>query len=163
LAWQEVWHRLEKIARGVLPAGQTLDAASAEDLVQQVLVKLLESPERLDRLDPSLSPEAYLKTAVHNAARDLARRKVLALKALKHLVQERLSCEPMPSSSSERLVALAEELEALPEEQRTLLRMRFWEGRSLSEIAQHLGEGYSTVAVRLFRLLKKLKSRLPLL
>ncbi len=159
-AWQELWLRLEQIARGVLPAGHVLDAASSEDLVQQTLVKLLESPEALGRIDPSLSPEAYLRTAVRNTARDLARRKVLALQALRRLAAGRPAAVGPEPAADDRQMALAEAVKTLSGEQQELLRMRFWEGKSLGEIARLRGESYSAVAVRVFRLLEKLRSRL---
>ena len=37
----------------------------------------------------------------------------------------------------------------------------YWEGLALGEIAQRLGEPYSRVAVRFFRLRERLKKRLP--
>jgi RNA polymerase sigma factor (sigma-70 family) len=153
---------LEQIAIGVLPPGHSLDAASAEDLVQQTVVKLLESPKGLAQLDPALSPEAYLQTALRNTARDLARRKVLALKALKLLARERGVIGQQEPKTNNRLLKLAEKFDSLSEEQQILLRMRFWEGLSLGEIAKRRGESYSAVAVRVFRLLEKLRAGLRL-
>ncbi len=161
LAWEEAWRRLEIYARGLLRSGQSIESASAEDIIQQTLAKFLESSEGLAKLDPALNPEAYLKAAIRNSARDLARRKVLALKALRQLAQERLRAQLAADQPSESIVMLLEELERLPKEKQDLLRMRFWEGLSLREIALRLGEPYSRVAVRLFRVLKELRNRLP--
>jgi len=159
-AWQEAWRRLESYARGLLGSGQNLDAASAEDVVQQTLVKLLESPAGLSKLDPAGHPEVYLKTAIRNTARDLARRKVMVLKALRHLAEMRLRAELSAAGPEKTTAALTDALAALTESQFELLRMRYWEGLSLRDIAQRLEEPYSRVAVRFFRLLKQLKNQL---
>jgi DNA-directed RNA polymerase specialized sigma24 family protein len=56
-AWQEAWHRLEAYARGVLRSGRGDD--SAEDVVQQVLLKLLAPPDGLGRQKLAQHPEEY--------------------------------------------------------------------------------------------------------
>jgi RNA polymerase sigma factor (sigma-70 family) len=158
-AWEELYRRLERYARTVLHSTSSGNLESPEDLAQETLVKLLESTGALSRLDANQSPEGYLKVAVRNAARDLARRKVLATKALQQLAgDKRLSLRP--AREDERAAALADEVNRLSAEQRQLLRWRFHEGLDIGEIARRLGESYSAVAVRLFRIVKYLKSRL---
>jgi len=49
---------------------------------------------------------------------------------------------------------------ALSPAERVLVRQRFWEGVSVADIARGLGEPYSRVAVRMFRLTRKLRRAL---
>lgn len=48
----------------------------------------------------------------------------------------------------------------LPESERTLIVLRFYEDKQLSEIAEILQENLSTVKSRLYRTLKKLRQEL---
>ena len=51
-------------------------------------------------------------------------------------------------------------LRALSPSERRLLKMRFWDNLTVAQIADVLGEPYSRVAVRLFRLIQRLKNGL---
>lgn len=51
-------------------------------------------------------------------------------------------------------------LDGLPEEERTLIVLRYFEDRQLAEIAEILQENLSTVKSRLYRTLAKLRARL---
>jgi DNA-directed RNA polymerase specialized sigma24 family protein len=157
-AWREASRRLEAYARVLIQPGRTLDGASAEDLVQQTLLKLLQAPSGLKQVDPALFPEGFFRAALRNAARDLARRKVVALRALRELGEmyaraHRVGVRPPAESPID--------VEKLPPDERNLLRLRFWEDLPIGEIARRLGEPYSRVAVRLFRLLQRLKCPAP--
>ena len=58
---------------------------------------------------------------------------------------------------SERLLRLAEALEALPEAQREAVELHYWQGWSLAEIAAHLDRSTAAIAGLLQRGLKKLR------
>jgi len=60
----------------------------------------------------------------------------------------------------EKTRRLREALEELKPDERAILRMRFWRGWSIGRIAEYLGTSYSAAAVRLFRILHKLRDRL---
>lgn len=55
---------------------------------------------------------------------------------------------------------LEEAVEKLPETERTLIILRFYEDKQLSEIAEILQENLSTVKSRLYRTLRKLRKEL---
>ncbi len=156
-AWREASRRLEAYARVLIQPGRTLDGASAEDLVQQTLLKLLQAPRGLKQVDPALFPEGFFRTALRNTARPGAAesRGARALRELgeMHVRADRARGRPPAESPVD--------VEKLPPDERNLLHLRFWEGLPIGEIARRLGEPYSRVAVRLFRLLQRLKHLAP--
>jgi RNA polymerase sigma factor (sigma-70 family) len=158
-AWQELSRRLELLARRVLGGKQQLGPDSADDLAQQTLAKLLESDSTLQRIDAAGSPEAYFQVALRNAARDLARRKVLAVRALHYLAKQK----PLVLArhrEDERLERVLKAVALLNADQQQLLHLRFWEDLPLGKIAARRGKSYSAVAVELFRILERLREQL---
>jgi RNA polymerase sigma factor (sigma-70 family) len=65
-----------------------------------------------------------------------------------------------PTTPSEEVAALTELIARLEPEDRRLLQLRFWDGLTIGEIAAELGEKYSTISVRLFRLIRRLGMQL---
>lgn len=59
-----------------------------------------------------------------------------------------------------RDIDLEEAVEKLPEAERTLIILRFYEDKQLSEIAEILQENLNTVKSRLYRVLRKLREEL---
>jgi len=157
-AWQELYTRLEMLARRVVrQPGAGIDGA--EDLAQQALAKLLERA-RLNQVDATRAPEAYFQTVLRNAARDQARRRVLALKALGHFARDHPDLFRSPQVPDERVVGVLAAVAALPPDQRELIHWRFWDGLPLAEMAVRRGKSYSAVAVELFRILERLREQL---
>jgi RNA polymerase sigma factor (sigma-70 family) len=144
--WKELIARLTERARRL---GSVDSATDGDDLAQTVLLRLLVK----DGVDPSREPGAYLDSSLKNAAHDVARRKILALRALERLARDRtlLASEPQD-------VAFARHLEGLDPQDRRLLEMRFLEGRGIAEIGSILAAKPSAVAVRIFRLVRKLRA-----
>jgi RNA polymerase sigma-70 factor (ECF subfamily) len=60
----------------------------------------------------------------------------------------------------ERLQELAQAMGRLPEDQRTVLELRYLQGLSVAEVCQRMGQGTSSVANLLYRGLKALRERL---
>ena len=151
--WAEMRVRLHNVARALVPP------ADAEDVVQTVLLHL-QIPETFRRLKASRSPRGYAAVMVRNAIVDLARRRSRSLRE-EHKWAEVGIVEPDEELYAlRRSATVAEMLEELAESERELLRLRFWEGVSMAEIARRLDLPYSTVAVRMFRLLRRLRERL---
>ena len=61
---------------------------------------------------------------------------------------------------SEQLLRLADAVNSLPDAQREAIEMHYWQGKSLSDIASHLGRSSTAVGGLLHRGLKKLRSHL---
>ena len=99
---------------------------------------------------------------IRNAANDLSRRERVERTSLGRLQLEALleAAEHVAEKQDERIAALRKELLLLRPADRTLLRLRFWKKLSFAQIAEELQVPYSTVAVRMFRLLRVLRERL---
>jgi RNA polymerase sigma factor (sigma-70 family) len=153
-SWAMLRLEVQRIAR-LLAAPE-----DREDVVQAVLLKL-QSPVVLSRLQAARSPAGYLVVMVKHQAIDAIRR------GAPFPVVPGVPVEIFAPGASldapliaEREGRLARAVQALPDADRLLLRLRFWQGLSIREIADRLGMPYSTVAVRLFRIVRKLRAKL---
>jgi RNA polymerase sigma factor (sigma-70 family) len=155
--WQKVGDRVHGIAARIL---RELPREDLQDVVQAVLLKL-QSPQVLDQVLSARFKMGYVVVIVRNTARDLARRRLQERDALQQLGQHFVEfLEPAALEEGSPSDRLGEELARLSSDERKLLALRFWRGLRIGEIAEHRGESYSAVAVRLFRLLRRLESRL---
>jgi RNA polymerase sigma-70 factor (ECF subfamily) len=130
-----------------------------DDVVQTVLLKL-QAPGALRRVRAAGSPGGYLAVMLRNAFVDLVRQRQAHGAAE---VGERADDAPSQSQrleETERSRRLAAFAARLSEADRELLRLRYWSDLSIAEIAGLTGMKYSAVAVRLFRILGRLRSRL---
>lgn len=160
--WLELAHNLERIA-GVIVRSMGLPSEDAQDLTQSLLLKL-QSPEVLQRVRTARSPEGYMVTMARNAAYSLRRKQAAEHRAMAMLTQE---SDPAISASEEgvmeekeRRLRLRQELLNLSAENRELLRLKYWEEVPLTELAKRASVKYSTMAVRIFRLIRKLEVKL---
>jgi RNA polymerase sigma-70 factor (sigma-E family) len=120
-----------------------LDSQSvAEDAVHDAFAKVYERWRRID------DHGAYLRTCVVNRCRDLQRRR--------RLERER---HPDPGRTYDELGAreLLDALAELPVKQRAAVVLRFYEGRSETEIAAALGVAPGTVKSMVSRALAQLR------
>lgn len=126
------------------------DGAAAEDVVQQVFVKLLEG-----RVPAPTEPKPYLYRAVRNAAlnarRDEGRRRPWP--------EQEPAFEAAPGREDER-EELEKALEGLPQEQRETVVMKVWGGMTFEEIAALAGVSLNTAASRYRYGMEKLRERL---
>ena len=114
------------------------DPADAEDVLQEVFCK------RLYRAPDFASPDherRWLFRVVLNQCRD----------AWKRSSRSELPLEAASSSVTPEELGLLEHVAALPETQRTVLHLHYYEGYSLREIARLLGVTVPTVKMRLKR------------
>lgn len=122
-----------------------------------------QTTDLLRRLEQSVAPAAYLFSCLRNRARDLVKRKdreaALLEEAAPDLVAASFDGEAAGRSESS-LAALNEALRRLSREDLELIKLRFWKGLSIRSIAQRRSEPYSRVAVRLFRLRRRLAASL---
>ncbi|RYZ21719.1 MAG: RNA polymerase sigma-70 factor [Chitinophagaceae bacterium] len=136
------------------------DRDAAEEMVQNVFLKLWERPERLDISGPVA---AYLYRAVHNES--LNHLKHLKVRA-RHQLQVSHRAEPVSESAARRLQA--RELEArigdalleLPEQCRTIFQMSRFEELRYREIADRLGLSVKTIENQMGKALRILRGRL---
>ncbi len=134
------------------------DKGSAEDLVQEVFVKLLEALPSLDATD-DLGAWFYRVTA--NLAMYRLRRETRFFKRL-----SRILLLEAPVRQPDELLALEEETSAvlevvrrLPPRDRVLISMRYLDGKSGREIAQELGKSEGYVSKLLARAVERVRAQ----
>jgi RNA polymerase sigma-70 factor (ECF subfamily) len=160
VAAEDAWLSLKEFLRSrarVLPRiHPTLQPSDCEDIAQDVTLKL-QSLETIRRWKVARSPEGYLVVMLRNAATDLLRRKS---REQNWAEPEAVEILPGKSAPFELRHLVQEQLLKLSSEERTLINMRFWEGLTIQQVAERLQVSYSAAAVRVFRLLKKIKGHL---
>ena len=131
----------------------TGDRALAEDVVQEVLIRAHGRWEAIARLD---RPEAHVRKMIVNEYLSWRRRSWrLVPSGTGTEVDGRLT--PDPAAGHAEREALLAELARLPNRQRAVLVLRYYEGLSDSEIAEALGcatgtvRGYASRALALLR------------
>ena len=161
-AWNTMTHFLSSRARVLTFSFSGLQTADVQDLVQNVLLKL-QSLETMRRLHAARSVEGYLFVMLRNAANDLVRRRQIEkviFRSLEDAVPEEQAVEHASVQTAENASVLGDALESLHAEERKLLELRFWRNMSIADIARETGATYSNTAVRLFRILYKLRVQL---
>lgn len=145
----------------ILYARKYVDSASAEDIVQNIFLKVWKNN---DLLDWSERLKSYLFQAVRNSCLDfLKHQKVKA----NHF--ERISIELKEEEleynetinifdKDERLIKLYNELEKLPPKCRDIFKMYYFEEKKSNEIANLLDISSRTVETQLYRALKQLRN-----
>ena len=118
------------------------DRPAAEDVVQDVFLRMHQRGDRLPDLD---DPLPYLRGAVINGCRSVLRRRLLIRR---HVGQD----QPCPPLSAEEAMLLSEDrrqvlaaLAHLPARRREVLVLRYYAGLSEAEIAATLGISTGTV------------------
>lgn len=129
----------------------------AEDLCQHVFVKLYKALDTFDGEKASLSTFVY--QLAHNAVIDYYR----TLHTHTELSEEDAF---LPSAENvvmdrARSAKIAEALRQLPQQQRDILILRFYRGRTLVQIAQEMELTYDTVVSRQKSAFEKLRKLLP--
>jgi RNA polymerase sigma-70 factor (ECF subfamily) len=131
------------------------DEHDAEDVTQQIFMKLLTS---LARYEPSGVPfSAWILRVAHNAAIDHLRgRRAIPCEHV------RSPDEPAPESGRERWHDLRAALDALPHDQREVVTMRLIIGLSPGEIADRIGRTEDAVHALQHRGRRRLREELEL-
>jgi RNA polymerase sigma-70 factor (sigma-E family) len=123
----------------------TDDVDDAADVVQDAFSQVF---ERWDHLE---NPAAYVRTCVVNGARRRHRRRNLEVTLLRH---RRTSNTPPPDDP------LLDAIGHLPMTLRSVVVLRFYEGRGETEMAALLGVPPGTVKSRLHRALAQLRGEI---
>lgn len=150
-AWSEIHRRLTSLARMARRGVPGLTDEDCEDLVHHLLVRLRVEPRFAKAVREATSAYAYLMRVVRNTAIDFLRKR-------RHLVPLEASRRVTVLPEADLLIAAV--VDALPQDERDLLRKRYWENMTIAEIAAEAGLSYSTVAKRLFRIVDHLRNRM---
>jgi RNA polymerase sigma-70 factor (ECF subfamily) len=136
----------------------TLDRAEAEDITQETLVRLWEARDQWPQIQ---SIEAYATTVCRRLALDYNRR--VRPSTSEAEVVDTPASAPGPDDmldQRQRIQAIRNLIDQLPEVQRTVIQLRDIEGLRYDEIAQATGLSETQVKVYLHRARKKLKETL---
>jgi RNA polymerase sigma-70 factor (family 1) len=137
----------------------TTDAAAAEDIVQETLIKVWSRREELDHIE---SVEAFSLTICRNMALDHLSRKDNGNESL----DDQYDATPDNSSTPLQTLTQTDKEEwvmklfnRLPEKWRSVMQLRDIEGKSYKEIAQVLGMSEDQVKVNLFRARQRIRQQ----
>lgn len=133
------------------------DEALAQDVVQDVFVKLWEEPQRFDQARGSM--RTLLLTQAHGRAVDIIRTREARKRREGRVAHE--PAPPQPEVDAEFLgiaqaEAVREALLALPEGERRVLQLTYFEGHTYRAAAAMLGLPEGTVKGRIRSSLRKL-------
>jgi len=159
-AWATAAFLIRRNGR-VLARSYGLDWAAIDDIVQEVLLKL-QSQQTLSRLRRAGSAAGYVAVVVRNAATDHIRRLRRNLD-LEEILAENLfiaAKEGEDSPRSDQTARLHIALQSLKRDELALLKMRFWQNLSITQISKALDTNYSAIAVRFFRIFRKLRDEM---
>ncbi len=130
------------------------DESLAEELVADAVARMWPSWRRR-HID---NPGGYVRRIMTNALTDRRRREAVARRIAE--TQRVGGAVPDPTGPAADRVTLWPLVLALPPEQRAVIVLRYFEGRSEAEIAELLGVPPGTVKSRASRALAQLRSRL---
>lgn len=137
----------------------TRSQQDTQDVLQEVFLKIARRPDLLHTVRDT---RGFLLRLSHNLAVDLIRRDV-AGKTRAHRVSSETTTLFAPSPDPDEAAfrnALAEAMEELPSDQRSVVHLRLWEARTFEEIAEILDIPQNTAASRYRYGIDKLSRRL---
>ncbi|CAN5549520.1 sigma-70 family RNA polymerase sigma factor [soil metagenome] len=127
------------------------DNATAEDLLQETFMKLLDSGRQGRDIE---NFPAYLMTIARNLCLSYrAKHK----RAFVQVEDFHLTSRDVPYEQQELLQLIQTALELLPEDYREAFVLREYNGLSYNEISEVIGESLEVVKIRIFRAKKKLR------
>ena len=138
----------------------TLNSQEAEDVVQDVIIKMWKMGERLNDVE---NLESYALRLTRNLSIDRQRMKVNQVESFDELedfhggisnsIESRLE-------QQERIDSIRDIMMQMPEKQRLVMQLRDFEGKSYKEIALALEISEDQVKVNIFRARQFVKSRI---
>ncbi len=132
----------------------TNDRATAEDVVQEVLIRAHKRWAQIESLD---QPEAYVRRMIVNEFHSWRRKWA---RYVPRPVEDLDRATPDHAASIAERRSLLAEVAKLPRKQRTVMVLRYYEGMSDSDIADTIGCAETTVRGYAFRALKTLRVEL---
>ena len=137
----------------------------AEEIVQEAFMALWKNPDGYDQQRGSV--KSWLMGTVHHRAVDLVRREEAHRRRAERSIPEAMETEPDPAEQVVEEVGAPEEREAvraalgaLPAEQRQVIELMYFGGRSQSQIAAELGLPLGTVKSRTLLGMRRMRGAL---
>jgi RNA polymerase sigma factor (sigma-70 family) len=157
-AWSSAERLLRLYGRALRGTDSIVSFEDVDDIVQDVLLKL-QSRQTMHRLRAAGSPAGYVAVMMRNAIIDFVRHRKREVPLAEPVEAEttKNAIEVSGQRDSQEMIRMKESLRLLRSEDRHLLRMRFWKNMSVEQISEALGISYSATAVRLFRIMKRLR------
>ena len=130
----------------------TMNAADAEDVVQETMMKVLNRRDQWNQID---SIEAFCLTICRNVSLDKVRRmdnQTQSLDAAYDPKDQGVASNPEEQAiQSDRVRLVRQMINQLPEKQRSCMQLRDMEGKSYKDIATVLDITEEQVKVNIFR------------
>lgn len=135
------------------------DPMEAEDIVQEVLIKIWKKKDHFIQLD---NPEAWCMTITRNLSIDKLRKKKAKTDPIEdyHHLRDRNMDPYTATRNNDTLSAIHELIEQLPKSQQAVIHLRDVEGFKYKEIAEITGTNIDSVKVNLHRARKTLKEKI---
>lgn len=157
-AWKDLY--IQVCEACVIAARGRVPASDIDDMAQAVIEKILSKDTR-ERIKNVQSPEGYLRVLARNHAIDLIRLREKERQGRLNYMESREALNiGAERFDKQKLRCLEFVLETLEGEERKLIVWRFWEDCSFVEISARLDIKYSTAAVRMFRLLRRVRAKM---
>jgi RNA polymerase sigma-70 factor (ECF subfamily) len=139
-------------------AGFTKAEADARDLLQELFIKLAHGATR----SGIQSEKAWLFRIAHNLAVDWLRRRKVRWDTEEQLLKELAGGQQLAHDPDARVLAegFAQAMRTLPEEQRTVMQLKLWDGLTFEEIAEAQSIPLNTATSRYRYALEKLRALL---
>lgn len=139
----------------------TQSSQEAEDVVQDVIIKLWKMRDSLDNVD---NLEAYSLRMIRNLALDRQRMKANQSETLDeqshgHIASAQPSADTL-MERQERIDSIRMIMNSLPEKQRIAMQLRDFEGKSYKEIADIMEVTEDQVKINIYRARQYIKSKL---
>ncbi|MDX2342600.1 MAG: sigma-70 family RNA polymerase sigma factor [Acidimicrobiia bacterium] len=155
-AYRDYGHRVYRVAYGLLRREEL-----AQDVTQEVFVRLWKRPERYDATRGALS--SFLQLDAHGRSVDLIRSE--EARAKREIANERLSSRHQDSPEEEAMKRITSDrvrraLDELKEAERGPIAMAFYLGYSYRKVAEVLGVPEGTVKSRIRSGMAKLRETL---
>lgn len=136
----------------------TKTETDARDLLQELFIKLA----RTDLNAVLQNEKAFVYRLAHNLAIDWLRRRKVRWDSEERLLQELEGGHQVVPDPDMAVLArhFAEAMQTLPEEQRSLMQLKLWDGLTFDEIAEAQSIPLNTAASRYRYALEKLRTQL---
>lgn len=140
--------------------GITKDQEEAEDIVSEAFAKVW---SRRKMFNDARVLKSYLYTTVRNSSLNFLKQHTKQALTVANLgTREEGGDELNLVAEAEMVSQLANELETLSAQGKEVIRLLYWEGKKIREVAQSLGISQSTVKTQKMRAIQRLRTALSI-